>query len=799
MNLPSQNERRAVTRKAIGGMGSPSALGLAALFGITLAFYHGLWLPDLVLIKRDAFWIFLPIKQYTAERLASGELPHWFPYEGLGRPFIGVTATGVFHPFTALSFLFPVPDAYRLATLLCCLLAGGGAFTLGRTLKFSHPAALLAAIAFTLSGYVVSLTDNLVYLYSICLLPLFCLTLENALAGSRTWVISSATLWATVLLIGDIQTGYYYGFIGLFWSLARAPGSRLRACMKLALAGTLAALLAGVQLGPAWAVFEGSSRAQAKVFNEQALGWGTHPLRLLTVLASPAGNQADQMDVARFFFGIPNGALWAESLYLGIPLIGLALLGTRRRLDLRVLAWLGSLALLLALGRWGRLYELFFQYVPLWSAFRYPEKLMGVASFAVAMLAGAGLDMLRAGAKRSIPWFIAALLCASAAIGLRPEAASVWTATSFGAPEVLARAVTQSAAQAFLFSAIAALGVGVIVVGLKRESLPVKFLLAVLIVIVTLDLTRANFPAYHVGPGETATFTPPLVEALRASEGPLTPGRFRLISLREGTLGSMQEAPEAVRRLLGPHGTSSVILRQALDVEQNAQFHIESAKSSLPGNSAEFSSLTGQKPGIEAAARYNVAYYIGRKFHFQNPRFAEALVAQLPDYDLALIRNPSPAKPRVYLSLRPERSVMPVAPAVLLARPDFLSGDVDVIETSDEPLPGPATDGSAAIEQYTPEEVRVRVETPTPAVLVLLDAFEQGWTATLESGVELPILRANALVRSVAVPAGLHVVTFRYETPLLRAGAAVSLTGVLLCLALIAHARWRTRQSQGIP
>jgi uncharacterized membrane protein YfhO len=98
------------------------------------------------------------------------------------------------------------------------------------------------------------------------------------------------------------------------------------------------------------------------------------------------------------------------------------------------------------------------------------------------------------------------------------------------------------------------------------------------------------------------------------------------------------------------------------------------------------------------------------------------------------------------------------------------------------------------IERYAPEEVRVWVETPQPAVLILLDAFDQGWTATLESGRVLPIMRANALVRAVVVPAGLHRITFRYETPLLSAGAGASLTGCLICLAMIARARRERRR-----
>jgi uncharacterized membrane protein YfhO len=93
------------------------------------------------------------------------------------------------------------------------------------------------------------------------------------------------------------------------------------------------------------------------------------------------------------------------------------------------------------------------------------------------------------------------------------------------------------------------------------------------------------------------------------------------------------------------------------------------------------------------------------------------------------------------------------------------------------------------IEHYAPEEVWVHVETPQPAVLVLLDAYDKGWTASLEDGTPVRILRANALVRAVVVPAGAHVVTFSYQTPLLKAGAWASFTGVLLCLGLIVHTR----------
>src|SRR5437867_10136430 len=131
---------------------------------------------------------------------------------------------------------------------------------------------------------------------------------------------------------------------------------------------------------------------------------------------------------------------------------------------------------------------------------------------------------------------------------------------------------------------------------------------------------------------------------------------------------------------LGFYGSASVERRQALDLEHNATFHLESAMPYLAGYSTQFAETMTKRMGFAAAARLKVSYYIGRRYRLQEPRLARTLVAELPPYDLALFRNPIPAKPRAYLSRRPERAASPVDPIALLKRPDFLSGDVDVIE-----------------------------------------------------------------------------------------------------------------------
>lgn len=769
-----------------------TALCVTILLGLLLLFYYRLWWPGLILIKRDAFRFFAPVKSYVAERLLAGELPQWFPYESLGRSLIGSTVTGVFHPFTLLYVALPAHDALRLSTLLTCLLGGLGAFVLGRTLQFSRAGAAIAGLAFACSGYVVSTTEAIEYLYGICVLPLFCAALGKALEARPAWTVAPAVLWATVFLNGDIQTGYYYGFIALLW-ITTCTGAPLgQAMVRTACAGLLAGLLAGIQLAPSLAAFLSSDRTDPVSFLDGALLWSTHPLRVLTMLVSPVGNERNQVEVAQFFFGsLPPGrvlvGLLTDSLYLGVPVIGLALTGAWFRQDLRGLVWLGLAALWLAVGRYGGLYEVFYHLVPLWSAFRYPEKLMGVASLACAMLAGAGVDEIRKGRGHYSLWCVLAALCAGLWGIVRTDTLGVWVAAHFGAPAALTREVMDSLAEACRFSFVAASGVGLVVVALRQRRLPETLLVGVLMAVVMLDLSRANQEAYHTGPEEVARFTPGLAEAINRHAGTQGAGRFRIFS------DSIDYAsyPAWLEESLGPVGATSLVLRQALHTELNAEFQVESINVYMPGQSAEMTnlrSLVSKDFWVRAYARYNVAYLIGPRTHFSEPPFVQAVIATLPAYDLALVTNPIPPKPRAYLSRRPQAVTSPVDLDSLMKKPDFLAGVTDFVEARDGAVPEPDRGGRATIVRYAPEEVRVRVETPAVTLLVLLDAFEAGWRASLESGEDLPIRRANALVRAVTVPAGTHLVTFTYRTPLLVAGVWMSLAGMLVCAGLLARA-----------
>lgn len=101
--------------------------------------------------------------------------------------------------------------------------------------------------------------------------------------------------------------------------------------------------------------------------------------------------------------------------------------------------------------------------------------------------------------------------------------------------------------------------------------------------------------------------------------------------------------------------------------------------------------------------------------------------------------------------------------------------------------------GSARILAYAkprPEELRVRVSTDSPRVLVIPETTDGGWTAH-GNRTALPTLTANGAFLAVRVPAGETEIIFRYTPPGLRAGMAVSAASAGI-LALLALAAFRT-------
>ena len=145
-----------------------------------------------------------------------------------------------------------------------------------------------------------------------------------------------------------------------------------------------------------------------------------------------------------------------------------------------------------------------------------------------------------------------------------------------------------------------------------------------------------------------------------------------------------------------------------------------------------------------------------------------------------LVLNPDPA-PRAYLARRAEVvAELRTAVARLRAGQDR---DVVLLEAPLPSLPGPSTGkaGSAAIRSFAPERVVVDVDTPSPAVLVVAEAWYPGWRAYVD-GREAACVPADAWMRAVPVPAGPSQVVLVYSSRYLLPGGLISLVSAALAV-----------------
>jgi hypothetical protein len=107
-------------------------------------------------------------------------------------------------------------------------------------------------------------------------------------------------------------------------------------------------------------------------------------------------------------------------------------------------------------------------------------------------------------------------------------------------------------------------------------------------------------------------------------------------------------------------------------------------------------------------------------------------------------------------------------------------------------FPAEPSPGRAEITRSEPNRVDVATSSPTPSLLVLADNYYPGWRAEVD-GHGVAIMRVNYNQRGVALPGGIHRVTFSYQPRSVLLGILVS--GMTLLL-LVVWMNVRPRESK---
>lgn len=399
--------------------------------GLALLFYAPLVLGWRTFPDGDFTHHFLPFSLFQQAALRAGTLPVWNPYTYSGHPFLADTQAAVFYPVSNFWLLLTWPwtsvgaRLYFLQweALLHVALAGYFVDLLVRDLTGSRWAALISGVAFAFSGYLTGYPPlQLAVLRTAIWLPLILWLLHRAFQEPTRWRwwIGAACAYATAFLAGHPQTflhsTYVVGAYGL-WRIAYnvwrpsppAPRHTFLGCLAF---GIVALALSAAQLLPSLEFAQLSVRANV----DYDFVSGGFPLQDTWQLLLPG--------VLTQFSPLYIGVIGLGFAFIGIGdwIIGMGQGQATRHPPLapRPIGFFLALtlvALLLAYGRNGFLYPLFYQFAPGWNLFRGQERVAFLVALGLSVLAGYG-----AAAVPALPLIVrrrvALLFMASVAAGV---------------------------------------------------------------------------------------------------------------------------------------------------------------------------------------------------------------------------------------------------------------------------------------------------------------------------------------------------------------------------------------------
>jgi hypothetical protein len=751
-------------------------LAVVALLFVAVVVPFASWLREGALLGgRDTARLYAPLRSLVVDGIRSFSLPLWNPYEGTGHPLFAEGIHGVLHP-VSVAAAWLAPSSMNFLLLAYLVVAALGSWLLARELGRSMAAAFLAATAYALSGFVVSMTDNLVYLAGSATLPWVVAALRACARPGRAPIVGAAAAVAAALFAGDAQSTVVGVLLG---SALAAEAGGMRTLGRVAGGVALGALLGAVQLVPAAVHLQRTDR-KLNLDADTLSVWALSPWRLAEFLVPGFfGSRLPSLDSPLYralgrstSYTIP----FAKSVHLGLVAVLLALRGVRADRAGRVLGIGGIVLLWLALGpALGATQAL--GWLPVWGKFRFAEKLVSPLSLCVALLTSGGLDRELAAARRSwVPPATMVLLVASALAlwwGAPVDAALAWSGHGDVAPQALS-SLRSGFWMAAPWNALAAAALALP----RLAPAPRGWLVAGVtwgLAAVSLAWAVHPMPTGCAGPGWLAGLSAlepgpriatPIAREIHASQ----PDAWNRSWCEFSALGiPAMNAPARVDQIdlytgLDPirflrvwHGLGEDRWRS---LRRYGITHVVAAPA---GDAADVQALeraaAGGIPAGSTAGGWITAWTVPHRpwASFAPSAFAAA--------------TPQPTLERLQ---------------ELVAR-----GSEEVVVQADSSPP--TAPGAVLSVRRGRERLEVDAEASGPALLVVNDAWWPGWVARID-GSDVPLFPADVLVRAVPFPAGRHRLEMTYEPPEVTAGIWLSALGLAIAAALVALPRRRGSQ-----
>lgn len=707
-----------------------TAASAAALLLVTCAFYWKLtltnqyeWMTGEDLGVQVYGWF-----QSEAEQWKAGNFPLWDQRLWNGQPTAGQAQPGALYPLNWFVFASPLHDGklqrgylrfYRVLihffALACC-------FALCRDLGLSRAASLLAAGAFAFDG-VMGTAGWPQWVNGASWAPAVFLFLLRAIRGERRWFSAAASgaCLGVSFLSGHHQIPL---FLAVAWGLVWLWNLRVTGLLAPAVSLAFAAMMAAPQILPG---IEFGRLSLRWLGNAPPLAWGdVVPYGVHEAFSYPP--------VYLFSLVIPSPPSHVDP-HMGAIAVTLALLGIAmawRRFAVPMLALTALTGCAIAFGGWSLIQGILYALLPGFEKARNPATAMVLVNFALAVLAGFGLDAITQHRESVWPRRASNALCVLGA-------AIVLALMFIKRPEVLEQSGI-TAAVAFVAAAL--------LHAMRAGSVGASHGTAILVLLAFLEFS--NSLGVLLVPRSNLA----LDKWLNEMQG------------HNDLAGYLKAQPERFRvEIADPDFAKNWGSARGIDTWGGY----------IPAVTRNVAANENHLP--QTKSLWGVSFTISK----QEPGANQKEVMRSPD-GYRLLYNEG-AFPRVWIAYR-----LVQLPGEAAIRDFVRTRHVELADTAIttgshalpiEPCPGAST---VKVESHRGSEIEIRAKMACNGLVVISETFYPGWRGYVD-GQRSPILEVNGGMRAIFVPKGEHRVEMRFrpKSVYIGAGAAgIALLGLLL-------------------
>jgi hypothetical protein len=679
---------------------------------------------------------YVPWLLYARESLHSGVVPQWNPYVLAGSPFLANQQSTLFSPLNLPVWLLPFHYGIGAAAVLKLWLAGLGTYLAARQLRLGFWPSMVSAVTFGWAPFLIvwnqldTVTDVWVAF------PWAVLACERLCVNGRRGAAVGLTAALAVALTGGHPGSQIHVYTGVLLYL----GIRLALLRGLTRSQRGRRLAMGVAAMGLAAVIAAVTLLPAAMLVPGSVALSTHtaggsvkPLSVLRTLVFPDwwGRPSGR--------SVPGPSNFTEAtFYVGAAPLLLGLIALMVRDHWRAKAALAAMAVLgltVPVGVPG--IHTFFADVPPWDRV-FDGRMIFLLDFGAALLAGFGAEHLLERRAPRRAWAVAAGGLAAGLVGLlavSPDAHTVHMVERHFLHGVSYASGPVLALTSVVWWAALALAFAAVVAAAAFRRVPAAVAGVLLIAVIAADLGHFLAGYQPVAPArDVYGFTPGSIAFLQGHQ------RSYRVTAISGALPADMGMAYGLRDIRG-YDPPMPTLRYW-------RFFTSGQTARTPNGHPHIFRITAVNRRVlnELSVRYILADPGARRPPL--PGFRVAYRGR----DATVLANLR-ARPRTFV---------------------------------------PHGSGSATFVHDGAGTVSLVARMRRPGLVVLADQFAPGWSVSVDGRAATP-RRYDSVLRAVAVPAGRHQIVWRYRTPGLVAGAALSLTGLVLA-AIWLTAPWRFGQ-----